>query len=128
MADVDLEKLLEPYSKELTGIAEAVAKGERDKVIDGAASLAMTLATGNPILGALAPLARKGIAKAFGNAADEMLARELAKMEKEEERRSFLDLIDEVIAALWGQTLIQLVRTHHNVKDEILAALGDMQD
>jgi hypothetical protein len=127
MGDVDLETLLEPHSKDLKVIAEAIAKGERDKVIDGAAGLAVALASGNPLLSALAPLARKGIAKAFGNAADEMFARELAKIEKEEERKAFLDQIDEVAAALVGQAIIQLVRTQHNVKDEILAVLGGVR-
>jgi hypothetical protein len=128
MSDVDLEKLLEPHSKELELIADAAAKGERDKVIDGTASLAVTLATGNPLLGALAPLARKGIAKAFGNAADAMFARELAKMEKDDERKAFLGQIDAIVAALVGQAVIQLVHTQHNVKEEVLAALGGVRE
>jgi hypothetical protein len=128
MSDIDLEKLLEPQSKRIESLAEAIAKGDRDKVVDGAASLAVALATGNPLLGALAPLARKGVAKAFGNAADEMFARELAKMETEEERKDFLNQIDDVVAALVGQTLIQLVRVQHKVKDEILVALGGLRE
>jgi hypothetical protein len=115
MTDVDIEALLEPHTKDLQSIAESLAGGERGKVADGLANLAITLATGNPILGALAPLARKGIAKAFANSADEMFARELANMKEEEARREFLGQIDEVVAALLGQALIQLVRTQHNV-------------
>src|SRR5579863_5789015 len=114
----ELEKLLD--AKKLESIADAAAKGEREKVIDGVASLAVTLATANPYIGALAPLARKGIAKAFGNAADEMFARELEKMTKEEEKQAFLGQIDEIVAALVGQALIQLVRTQHNVTEEVI--------
>jgi hypothetical protein len=128
MSDVDLEKLLEPHAKELESLAEAAAKGDHDKVIDGASSLVLTLATGNPVIGALAPLARRGIAKAFGNAADEMFARELAAMQKEEDRKAFFAQIDDVVAALVGQALIQLVRTQHNVKDEVLTALGGVRE
>lgn len=127
MSDSDLEKLLEPHSKELKSLADAIAKGEHEKFVDGATGLAITLATGHPLLGALAPLARKGIAKAFGNAADSMLARELAAMEDEERRKAFLLQIDEIVAALVGQAIIQLARTQHNVKDEFLIALGGLR-
>ncbi len=47
------------------------------------------LATGNPQVALLAPFAEKAVAKAFGNSADAMLRRELAAMEKEEERQRF---------------------------------------
>jgi hypothetical protein len=127
MSDVEIETLLTPHSKELASIAEAVAKGERGKVVDQVASLVATLATGNPLLGALAPLARKGVAAAFGNAADEMFRRELAALEKDEEKKRFLDQIDEVVAALVGQALVQLVRSQHAVKDEVLQALGGVR-
>jgi len=127
MADLDLEKLLEPHSRELTKIAEAAAAGERNKVIDGVAGVVLTIATGNPVVGALAPLARKGIAAAFGNAADRMFAEELAKMEKEDERTAFLGQIDSVVATLLGQAVVQLVRTQHNVKEEVFAAVGGVR-
>src|SRR4051812_8588358 len=65
--DVELHELLKAHQAELKTIAEAAGSGNRDKVIDAVSSLAISLATGNPALGALAPLARKGIAHAFGN-------------------------------------------------------------
>lgn len=128
MGDVDLQQVLQPYSKELRSLAEAASKGERDKVIDGATALAVSISTGNPLLGALAPLGRKAIARAFGNATNAALDRELAKIAKEEERHAFLAQIDAVVEALVGQALIQLVRTQHSIKEEVLTALGGLRE
>ena len=125
--DVELETLLKAHQGELKTIAEAAANGHRDKVIDAVSSLAVSLATGNPLLGALAPLGRKGIARAFGNSMNAALTRELAALAKDEERRAFLGQIDEVIEALLGQALVQIVRSQHAVKDEVLEALGGVR-
>ena len=125
--DVELQGLLKAYQGELKTIAEAAGNGNRDKVIDAVSSLAVSLATGNPVLGALAPLGRKGIARAFGNAVNAALTRELAALAKEVERRAFLGQIDEVVEALIGQALIQIVRSQHAVKDELLEALGGVR-
>lgn len=127
MSDVDLEKLLEPHKGEVKAIADAAANGNRDKVIDGAAGLAVTLATGNPMLGALAPLGREAVARAFGSAVNQALDRELAQFHKEQERQAFFGQLDELLAALIGQALVQIVRSQHNVKDEVLAALGGLR-
>src|ERR1700733_10754603 len=127
MENVDIEALLEARSGELKEIAEAAAKCDREKLTDAAAGLAVSLATGNRVLAALAPLARKGIARAFGNAADKMFERELAAMAKQEERDKFLGQIDEVVAALVGQAIVQLVRTQYRVKEETLEALGGLR-
>src|SRR5215510_7578833 len=109
--DVELEKLLAAHHGELKTIAEAAGSGNQDKVVDAVSTLAVSLATGNPLLGALAPLGRKGIARAFGNSVNAALTRELAALAKEEERKQLLDQIDEVVEALLGQALIQLVRS-----------------
>jgi aminopeptidase N len=125
--EFEIEQLLEGHAGELKSIGQAAARGEHDKVIDGVAGLVMTLATGNPLVGALVPFARLGVAKAFGNATDAMLRRELATMEKEEERQAFLGQIDEVLAATLGQAVVQLVSVQHHVKDEVLEALGGLR-
>ena len=90
-------------------------------------SLAVSLATGNPFLAALAPLGRKAIARIFGSSVNAVLTRELAALAKDEERRAFLHQIDEVVEALLGQALIQIVRSQHAVKDEVLETLGGMR-
>jgi hypothetical protein len=125
--DVELGKLLETHKGELKTIAEAAGSGNQEKVIDAVSTLAVSLATGNPLLGVLAPLGRKGIARAFGSSVNAALTRELAALEKEEERKKLLGQIDEVVEALVGQALIQLVRSQHGVKDELLEALGGVR-
>jgi len=126
-ADVELKRLLKAHQGELKTIAEAAGTGNRDKVIDAVSSLAISLATGNPVLGALAPLGRKSIARAFGNSVNATLIRELAALAKDEERRAFLGQIDEVIEVLLGQAMIQIVRSQHAVKDELLEVLGGLR-
>jgi hypothetical protein len=125
--DVVLGELLRSHQGELKAIAEAAGSGNKDKVIDATASLAISVATGNPLLGALAPLGRKTIARIFGCSVNDALARELAALAKDDERKAFLAQIEEVIEALLGQALVQLVRTQHAVKDEVLETLGGLR-
>jgi hypothetical protein len=125
--DIELQKLLEAHKGELKTIAEAAGSGNKEKVIDVATSLAVSLATGNPLLGALAPLGRKGIARAFGNSVNAALTRELEAIAKDDERKQFLGQIDEVVEALLAQALIQLIRSQHAIKDEVLEALGGVR-
>lgn len=125
--DVELATLFKSHQGELKAIAEAAGAGHQEKVIDAVSSLALSLATGNPLLGVLAPLGRKGVARAFGSSVNAALTRELAVLAKDEERRAFLTQIDEVVEVLLGQALIQLVRSQHAVKDELLAALGGLR-
>jgi len=127
MSDIEIEKLLESHKGELKSIADAAGKGERDKVVDGVTALAVTIATGSPVAGALAPLARRAVAKAFGNSVNEALDRELAELKQQGERQKFLGHIDEVMAALIGQALVQIIRSQHNVNDEVIEALGGLR-
>ena len=125
--DVELAELLKAHQGELKIIAEAAGSGNQEKVIDSVTSLAISLATGNALLGSLAPLGRRGIARIFGNSVNAALTRELAALAKDDERKVFLNQIDEVVEALLGQALIQIVRSQHAVKDEVLDALGGMR-
>src|SRR5262249_50247841 len=101
--------------------------GNQEKVIDAVSGLAISLATGSPLLAALAPLGRKGVARIFGNSVNAALTRELAVLAKEGERKAFLGQIDEVVEALLGQALIQIIRSQYAVSDEVLEALGGLR-
>jgi hypothetical protein len=125
--DVELEQLLKAHQGELKAIAEAAGSGNQAKVVDAVSSLAISLATGSPLLGALAPLGRKTIARAFGSSVNAALARELAVLAKGDERQAFLSQIGDVVEALLGQALIQIIRSQHTVKDEVFDALGGMR-
>jgi hypothetical protein len=125
--DVELEELLKAHQGELKTIADAAGSGNRDKVVDAVSSLAVSLATGNPLLGVLAPLGRKTIARAFGSSVNAALTRELAALAKDDERQAFLSQIGEVVEALLGQALIQIIRSQHAIKDELLDALGGVR-
>jgi hypothetical protein len=126
--DIELGSLLEAHKGELKTIAEAAGSGNKEKVIDVATSLVVSIATGNPLLGALSPLGRKGIARAFGNSVNAALTRELDLLKQDEERKQFLGQIDEVVEALLGQALIQMIRSQHAIKGEVLDALGGVRD
>lgn len=123
----DLGSLLAERAEDIRAIGEALRDGERSKVADGIAGLALTIATHNPFLGALAPFARAGVAKAFGNATDELLRHELAALEQEEERRELIGQLDAVLATALGQAVVQLARTQQHVKAELLDAVGGVR-
>jgi hypothetical protein len=123
----ELGSLLADKTDEIHAIGEAVRDNDRGKVVDGITGLAVTLATQNPLLGALVPFARAGVAKAFGVATDELLRRELAVLEKEEERRELIAQLDAVLTTALGQAVVQLVRTQHQVKQELLDAVGGLR-
>lgn len=125
--DTELATLLKDHQGELKSIAEAAASGDQQKLVNATSSLVVALATGNPLLGALAPLGRQVIARAFGNSVNLAITRELAALAKDEERRAFLNQIGEVVEVLVGQALIQLIRSQHAVKDEVLDTLGGMR-
>lgn len=126
-ADVELAKLLKGHEGELKAIADAAGTGNREKVIDAVSSLTVSLATGNPVVAALAPLGRKGIARIFGNSVNDELTRELAALASAEERRNFLNQIGGVLEELLLEALSQIVRSQHAVKDELLQSLGGMR-
>lgn len=128
MADADLGALLEPHKTTLENIATSLAAGDSAKTAGSIAALVGALATGHPEIAILTPFAQSAVAKAFGNSADAMLRRELAAMVAEEEKQKLAAQIAEPIEALIGQALIQLVRVQHNVKDEVLAALGGVRE
>lgn len=128
MADAYLGALLEPHKATLKEMSQSLAQGDHPAFVEKTAGLVAALATGNPLVALLAPLARAGVAKAFGNAADAAFAHELAAMEAEEDRKRFVEQLAEPIEALIGQALIQLVRVQHNVKDEVLDGLGGVRE
>ncbi|WP_437599473.1 hypothetical protein WMF28_42280 [Sorangium sp. So ce590] len=128
MSDRALGELLEPHNDMLKDMAQSLAAGDRAKLIGTSAALVAALATGNPQVALLAPFAEKAVACAFGNAADDMFRRELAAMEREEDRRAFIAQIGDAVEALIGQALIQIVRSQHRVKEEVLEALGGVRE
>ncbi|MGK3974141.1 hypothetical protein WMF38_20765 [Sorangium sp. So ce118] len=128
MADADLGALLGPHKNTLKDMAQSLATGDHAKLAASAAVLVGAVATGHPEVALLAPFAEKAIAAAFGRSADAMLRREFAAMEKEEERQRFVADLAEPVEALVGQAVIQLVRVQHNVKDEVLEALGGVRE
>lgn len=115
--EVELGALLKAHQGELKAVAEAAAAGNTGRLIDAASSLAVSLATGSPLLGALAPLGRKELARAFGNSVNAALTRELAAVAKAQERRAELQEIEAVVEALLGEVLIQIVRSQHALHD-----------
>lgn len=128
MSDVDLAKLLEPHKSELRGLAQQLAAGDRAKFIANAATLATTLATGNPAVMLLAPFAEKAVACAFASAADKRLQEELAKFKIEEERQAFVDSIADATETLLGQAMLQMIRVQHRTKEDIIDALGGLRE
>ncbi len=77
------------------------------------------------MLGVLAPLGRKGIARAFGSSVKAALTRQLAALKAGGRAQAAPGADHAVMKALLGQALIQLVRSQHAAAlDNYLRAAG----
>lgn len=128
MADADLTTLLKPHEGTLREMAKQLTAGDRAGFVGSLVTLVTALATGNPQIALLAPFAGKAASRAFSSAADDFFRQQLAQLEAEEAQRAFVAQIAEAVEALLGQAVLQLVRLEHNVKDELVEALGGVRE
>ena len=124
MADVQIRDLLTKHESQIDTLGQRLLAGDDEGFAAAMVGLVTTLASGVPLLGALAD---KVVARAFAGSANAMLRRELAVLQQEEDRRRFVGELGEAVEALIGQALIQLATMQHNVKDELLQALGGVR-
>lgn len=126
MADIELSKVLEEQKDTLKEMAQDVVAGNGAKLAGSAAALVTAAATGHPEVALLAPFAQAALAKLFGSAAERALQREIEAYAQEEEKRAFAGQIGEVVEALLGQAILQVVCVQHRLKEEELRALEEM--
>lgn len=125
MADADLSKLLGEHKGTLKEMGEQLVAGDSAKLAGSAAVLVGAIATGHPEVALLAPFAKEAVARVFGSAADKALRREIEAYDKEKEKEAFAAQIGEVVEALLGQAVLQIVRVQHRVKEEEQRALDE---
>lgn len=128
MAPMELSKILAENRGPLKDLAKSLTGGDGAGFVAGAATLVAAMATGHPELTVLAPFAQKVVARAFGNAANGMLRRELAALEAEEAKQAFVADIASAVEGLVGQALIQIIRSQHRVKEELQEELGGLRE
>lgn len=128
MADIEITALLKPHETTLREMAKQLTAGDRAAFVGSTVTLITALATANPQIALLAPFAGKAASRAFSNATDDFFRRELAQLEAEEAQRAFVAQIADVVEDLVGQAVLQLVRVEHNVKDELVEALGGLRE
>lgn len=127
MSELELSALLEPHKADLRKLAENFLAGDHAKFVSGTAALLGAIATGNPTILALAPFAERAVSAAFASAADKRVTAELERMRVEEEREAFVATIADTVEALLGQAVLQLIRTQHRVKEDVLDQLGGIR-
>jgi hypothetical protein len=117
----EIRELLEPHKAAIQEAGKGLLARNTETVTKSLVGLAVGVATSNPTLGVLGS---EVVAKLFASTATKRLEKAIAEAETEERRQAFIGDVAAPIEALLGEFLIQLVRVQHNVKDELIAALG----
>lgn len=124
MPTTELATLLDKRQPELGRLSQSLLDGNAEEFTATMTQLLTSLATGIPVLGVLA---KQGVAKAFSLSSNAALRRELAALEREEERQAFADQISGPLEELIGQALIQLVNVQNRGTTEVIDALGGLR-
>jgi hypothetical protein len=122
---VELAKVLKAHEDEIENLGEGVIRGDKEKVAGALAGLLTSVSTGSPLLGSWANAA---VQKAFVPPATRRLLVEAANYDKAMARDVFIGRIRDVVELLIGQAILQTVRAHHNIKEEILEELGGVRE
>lgn len=108
--------------KELVGeVGKGLLNGNGESVAKSLFGLAVGVASSSPALGVLGS---EIVGKIFSTSAAKKLEQAIADAKSDEDRRRFVREISSAIEALLGEFLIQVVRTHHQVTDELTKRLG----
>lgn len=120
-----LKDLLLQHEAELEDITRSTLLGDSRRICG---SLAKMLAKLGGATEGLACLTDRLVVDAFTTAADKVLIAELEAIRTEEERDLLGQQMAEKLEPLLGQLLLQLVSVQHDIKDELLEALGGRRD
>lgn len=128
-ADIELAELLQQNQNQLETLGRQLIAGNKEACIGTLVGLVTGVASGSPMLGAFATA---GVKRAFAKTATKRLLAEYNAYEKEKEqekaRERFVGDLSSAVETLLGQSVLQLVRVQHNIKDEVLQALGGVRD
>ena len=121
----EIVTLLERNSSQLETLGTKLIEGKRDECVAALVGLVTGIASGCPLLAALA---KAGVARAFASTATERLLLEYKSYEQQKDRERFIGDMALNVEALLSQAVLQLVRVQHNVHDDVLRALGGLRD
>jgi hypothetical protein len=125
MSEFVIGDAIREHEESLEAMADALQAGDEDAVVGETAGLVTTVATGQPLLGVLAT---KAAARVFGKSANAILREQTAQWNRQRDRRAFINDLAGAVEVLIGQALVQIARSQHNVKDELIEALGGIRD
>lgn len=125
MPEVEIGQALSKHRGELEGLSKSLLDGNAEGFTQGIIALLTNVATGVPLLGALA---KQGVAKAFALSSAAKLRREIEAIERQEDRQQFADQVSASIEELIGQALIQLLRTQQRASSDVIDALGGLRE
>ncbi|HEY5961391.1 MAG TPA: hypothetical protein VIV60_32760 [Polyangiaceae bacterium] len=123
--DCDIGSILDDRSSEVEKLASALTERDAEKTAGAIAALIASLATGSAALGVFANTA---VQMAFVSPATKRLLAEVAKYEGEQDRATMIARIRDEVELMIGQALIQIMRSQHNISDELMEKLGGLCD
>lgn len=124
MSDFIIGEQIEKHQDTLEGMGTALIRGDGQAFVAETVSLITTLATGESLLGSFA---KSGLERIFGQSANAVLKQQIAEWNQELEQQQLIQRLAEVVEVLLAQALIQTIRSQHNVKGEIVEALGGLR-
>ena len=124
MSDFVLGEQIEKHGGTLEAMGKALIEGRQEAFVAETAGLVSTLAVGHPLLGRLV---EHGFARLFASSANAVLDKQIAAWNQELDRQQLVARLAEAVEALLGQALIQVIRAQHDVKDEVMQALGGLR-
>lgn len=125
MSDFVLGEQIEKHEGALEAMGKALIEGKQEAFVAEAANLVTTLASGQPLLGALV---EQGFARLFASSANAVLDKQIAAWNQELDRQQRMGKLAEAVEVLLGQAIIQVIRAQHGIKDELMEALGGMRE
>ncbi|ACY13899.1 NB-ARC domain-containing protein [Haliangium ochraceum] len=123
----ELEALSEglgAHEKELEAMGVALVKRDRESFIAKTANLLVSLVAEIPVLGRLSEAV---VSRVFAESANAKLAQHWADWEQELDRRELVRRVRGAVAEMIEEAHIQLVRSQHASKDEILGRVGELR-
>src|SRR4051812_32549386 len=121
----EIRQRLENCEKEIEEIGSSLIAGKRHEVVPALAGLAVSVFSGLPVVGGLTKAA---LTEVFAAPANEVLDQQIAEWRQEQKVSAPLSELKDWIEALMGQVVLQLVRSQHNVSEDLAKRLGGARD
>jgi hypothetical protein len=123
--ELELSDLLQKERAAIEKVGEDLLAGKKEEVAAGLGGLFVSVLSGVPALGGLA---KGALAVLFASPANVVLEKQVEQWREEQDHQRFVQDLSDVIEALIGQALVQIVRSQKRESEDVVAALGGLRE